>query len=106
MGWRDPIKGRLAAPLPGRGTQINVAAWDSFASYVDGAGSAGMRLLRLTASPSVGAVRAVMCEDLDPGPYTEAAIVAAAERLLADYHDWRFKRPPSTGLPGYCHEAE
>lgn len=92
-------------PFACSGGRINVAAWDSFANYVDGAGSAGLRLLRLTGSPSVGTVRAVMCEDLGPGPYTDAANVAAAERLVADYHDWRFKHPPSTGFPSYCHKA-
>jgi hypothetical protein len=80
------------------GGRINVATWDSFASYVDGAGLAGLRLLRLTGSPSVGAVRAVMCEDIGPGSYTDAALVVAAERLVADRHNWRFKLSPSIAL--------
>jgi hypothetical protein len=95
----------LPRPFTCSGGRINVAAWNSFTQYFDGAGLAGLRLLRLAGSPSVDIVRATMCEDLGPGPYTDAATVVAAEQLVADYHDWRFKRPPSTGFPGYCHEV-
>jgi len=85
--------------------RINVAAWDDLSQSLDGAGTAGLRMITLSGTPSPATVRAVMCADLGPGTFVDASTEVAVERLAAKYHGWRFPSPPAAGFPGFCHEG-
>jgi hypothetical protein len=88
------------------GGRINVAAWDDLSQYLDGAGTAGLRMITLSGTPSLATVRAVMCADLGPGTFIDASTEVAVEQLAAKYHGWRFPSPPAAGFPGFCHEGK
>jgi len=114
----QPVSGECSRPLlveakgpipalftcPGGG--INVAAWDELSQYLDGAGTAGLRMITLSGTPPLATVRAVMCADLGPGTFIDASTEVAVEQLAAKYHGWRFPSPPAAGFPGFCHEGK
>ena len=99
-------KGPIPTVFTCPGGRVNVAAWDDLSQYLDGAGTAGLRMITLSGTPPLATVRAVMCADLGPGTFIDASTEVAVEQLAAKYHGWRFPSPPAAGFPGFCHEGK